>query len=562
MFFIIELILFWIIVYAILTGFGLSIIQLFGLHIQTELDLFLTFWLGFAGIIGTLQIWNLFFPVNHIIRIIIICWAIFALLLNAKKLWLIYRRIPWYLYLLFLIGIFFTAKDAFAHSAGSGFDTGLYHLQMLRWIEFSAVVPGLGNLHGRLAFSNMFALYGSFLSVGQWAMSIHITAYGILHIVTFATLTSIIWRDKNNFARFISLLIFATVVFSLFRRPHGLLTDPIIFLLQAIVVCLIIFFIGEKTLSDNQKKLYILSLSVLITLAALIKLSSIVFSLIIFIGLWLLMMKRHPILTRRMIIGVFLLLTLLSVPFLIRNVIVSGYLLYPVVQTGIEFDWTIEPVQVISEANWVRSWARQPNTPREEVLGNWNWLRAWYALHIQSGSFNLTLLLVASSTILIAARYKQIRQHITSGKFESAYFLVLLALIFSLIYWFFTAPDPRFAGITIQAFSFFMLYLALMTFSKTIQWIVLILVIGYVLITARPPFSLFYPTFPQERQILWMTEIDVFTTENGGIVNYPVDPAGQCWDAPLPCTISPRSFLEFRDLDDMKQGFTIHLPNN
>src|SRR5262249_52771350 len=33
------------------------------------------------------------------------------------------------------------------------FDTGLYHAQAVRWSEEAPAVPGLGNLHGRLAFN-------------------------------------------------------------------------------------------------------------------------------------------------------------------------------------------------------------------------------------------------------------------------------------------------------------------------------------------------------------------------------------------------------------------------
>jgi len=36
------------------------------------------------------------------------------------------------------------------------YDTGLYHAQSIQWIRKFAVVPGLGNIHGRLALNSMF----------------------------------------------------------------------------------------------------------------------------------------------------------------------------------------------------------------------------------------------------------------------------------------------------------------------------------------------------------------------------------------------------------------------
>ena len=60
----------------------------------------------------------------------------------------------------------------FAYGTSTGiihYDTGLYHAQSIRWIEEYGVVPGLGNLHSRLAYNSasfcLSALY-SFAFLG------------------------------------------------------------------------------------------------------------------------------------------------------------------------------------------------------------------------------------------------------------------------------------------------------------------------------------------------------------------------------------------------------------
>ena len=62
----------------------------------------------------------------------------------------------------------------FAYGTSTGiihYDTGLYHAQSIRWIEEYGVVPGLGNLHSRLAYNSaafyLSALYSMAFLGGQ-----------------------------------------------------------------------------------------------------------------------------------------------------------------------------------------------------------------------------------------------------------------------------------------------------------------------------------------------------------------------------------------------------------
>ena len=77
----------------------------------------------------------------------------------------------------FTIGIFLL----FAYGASRGiihYDTSLYHAQSIRWIEEYGVIPGLGNLHSRLAYNSasfcLSALY-SMASVSYTHLRAHET---------------------------------------------------------------------------------------------------------------------------------------------------------------------------------------------------------------------------------------------------------------------------------------------------------------------------------------------------------------------------------------------------
>ena len=75
----------------------------------------------------------------------------------------------------------------FAYGGSRGylhFDSGLYHAQAIRWIEEYGVVPGLANLHCRLAYNSsafvLTALYSMEFLVGQ---SLHTVAGFMAYIL-------------------------------------------------------------------------------------------------------------------------------------------------------------------------------------------------------------------------------------------------------------------------------------------------------------------------------------------------------------------------------------------
>jgi hypothetical protein len=59
-------------------------------------------------------------------------------------------------------------------------DSGLYHFTSVRWATSYPIVPGLGNLHYRLAFNSSYFLYVASLDIGAWAHESHHLANGFL----------------------------------------------------------------------------------------------------------------------------------------------------------------------------------------------------------------------------------------------------------------------------------------------------------------------------------------------------------------------------------------------
>jgi len=176
----------WLLLFITFCGIGLIIRRYFGLKVYGVENLITSFWIGWAYAIFFLQLWNLLFRVDWLPLVIISIMAILGLLWNYKDLSSLFESKKF-------IGIFFgfililTAVwiAELAALPILNTDSGLYHLNSIRWAQTFPIVPGLGNLHGRLAFNSSYFLYVAALEVGLWLHRTQHIANGLLMLVLF-----------------------------------------------------------------------------------------------------------------------------------------------------------------------------------------------------------------------------------------------------------------------------------------------------------------------------------------------------------------------------------------
>ena len=134
---------------------------------------------------------------------------------------------------------------------------------------------------------------------------------------------------------------------------------------------------------------------------------------------------------------------LLFVSWMTRQAVLSGYPLFPLSTGGLPVDWRL-PEPVLADANrWVRSWARTPGEPPQEVLANWDWLSGW----TQARLTDLDLLGPAIAALCIGATVvlrRRTRRGQPSGIHVAAPIAVLISVGLTLVVWFVAAPEPRF----------------------------------------------------------------------------------------------------------------------
>jgi hypothetical protein len=174
-----------------------------------------------------------------------------------------------------------------------------------------------------------------------------------------------------------------------------------------------------------------------------------------------------------------LLVFVFSIPWVCRGYITSGYPLYPSELGAIHFDWIVPHESASSDRKWVLSWARDPTRDADAVLANNDWLRPWLATTFGDLLVRKSLLLGAAGLILglISApgRWR-------IGSFFQCCWLIA-PIILSLVFWFLTAPDPRFAGAaiwTVAADIAFLPFACLVSVRLLLRVFTTVLIAGFI----------------------------------------------------------------------------------
>lgn len=427
----------WIIITTVLLAFGEMSITLWSKAVGKEDDkpaFFDKFWLGLC-IVGMLVcIITLFLPVNTYVLGCFILLSALYWLFNIQKAKRIcssayqgFVTLRWWnkmiLVFIFLSLIIYTLTIPYLNTV---YDIGLYHLQSLMWTEQYSVVPGLGNLHGRLSFNSNSLLFHSLFSYHPDYYPAFLPFAGLCLFVFSGWLIKTANDLKSNIHSIILYTIILVFYFIMRRTVQTSSTD----LLANIFVMYIILNIALSKRNDMM----MLVLSVMSIFCITLKLSS---APILLTALWCVVfyfrekkIKQFWIVA---LLGVFII-----IPWCTRFVIMSGYLVYPF--PGIDifgFDWKMPIEYVINEKNAVYTWARVQNTDYEALMAMpwYGWIPTW--MHFQD---KLTLALFALSfasplLILSGLRVKD------KGNMIIAWFIAFCGVVFG----FFSAPDIRFS---------------------------------------------------------------------------------------------------------------------
>ena len=346
------------------------------------------------------------------------------------------------------------------------YDNALYHLLSVRWMAEYGSVFGLANLHGRLGFnSSLVALSGLFsvpfgVSIGREFVN------GATTVLVAGVLSQGLnfknWRCSNPSR---SLYAFGLMAFVVMLVLSPCLSSPQPDIGSAVMaIAAAWYFFGVVKLSGHGDQFEFDKFLLCVSAAAVaveLKLSYIGFAAATVL-VALSVAVRRGVSLRLICLGLLFTLILLS-PWICCGYITSGCPFFPSDFGRLNFDWAAPYQSAIAERDAAFAWARAPSLRPSEVLGNWNWLKPWIARVLDDPSVCKTLLVGAVGLLLLCGRLL-LRP---SPQFDRRWCLLLFPPAVGLLFWFLTAPDPRFAQATLWLFA---LSLLLPPFRGTDDW--------------------------------------------------------------------------------------------
>ena len=434
-------------------------------------------WAGMAFVTVYAQIWSLFSGVSVLASLILCFLCIVIIYLYKGQLEEEWKRAfgglqkqKWKgMFLFFLLLLF-----AYGTSRGyMHFDTGLYHAQSIRWIEEYGVVPGLAALQARFGYnSSAFALTALYSMKGILGQSLHATAgfFALLGAFEVLNLYKVFSEKRvrlSDFAR-IGLVFYLSVIFSEMMSPAS---D---YYAQVLLFVVLILWLEED---EWQKEKQIQNptpyglLCILLVYAATIKFSV--------APLLLLVLKPAVMLLKKKDVKqIFVCLAaglITVVPFFIRNVMISGWLVYPF--AGIDLfsvDWKIPKGQVQYDAMEIGVYGKGITDVTKWDTPFMQWCPSWFAglkilekLFVLATVAAITFGLVYAVGVLIKScmiyqkrmiRWKKmtVSETVTplfeehgnieekSLSFSMDFLLVFVVFTIGTAFWFFSAPLVRY----------------------------------------------------------------------------------------------------------------------
>ncbi len=425
----------WIGISAFLCGIAtLKLVKKITGYEEKSIDMTLLFGLCFLTVYA--QTFSLFYKVGALATLILLGMNVVFLVLFRKDIGERLRPRPLNcrvaVLALFAILVIVISSTYIQH-----YDTYLYHGQSIRWVEEYGVVPGLGNLHNRLAYNSaIFSLQALFSMKFLLGTSLH-TLNGFIVFVLggYALTTFKVFQAKKFYPSDIMRLV---MLFSLF---YGESCFTISSCGSDTLALGVITYIFTKWLSYNEEEAEVVPYALLCLLgvyAVTVKLSvAMIVLLTIQPAIQLIKKKAGKQIAFYILLGL-----AIAVPFLARNVIISGYLVYPYPELDLfNVDWKMPEYTLLFDRNEIKAWGWGLN----DVYLFDTPIKEWFPVWIKGIGSTMRTLFYTNLVLLLPVTlwevYKAIKKKNWTGLLTVATIIACMAL------WFVGSPLPRYGSV-------------------------------------------------------------------------------------------------------------------
>lgn len=318
-------------------------------------------------------------------------------------------------------------------------DTDSYHIQMIKWLHEYGTVRGIANLHLRYGFNSSWFIAISALSPASDHINTYMMLNGLLSVWMGLYLLEKISKtinsaNTNKSLHTITALVLYIVCLTCWPLLRGSAANTNY---DFIATCCIIILFTE-TLSAKD---YRLSIEWLLWPAFLFTIRIINFPLML-AGvpvIWhLLKQKQFKYVTAYCCMVLFLI-----VPFITRNVLLSGYAFFPVYQFDVfSVDWKVNKQLAHNIVEFIKYFNRVSleYMPLEETrkLSFPEWIFTWFRFRSTSEKTLIAIALLSYPAFILKKLFRRdtLNKHVN---------WISIVLCIQLICWLLLAPDPRFA---------------------------------------------------------------------------------------------------------------------
>jgi len=584
-----------------LTGHALLILLRLEKHFPRSYDrTFVAIWLGIALFAPVLLALSIVVALKPFVALIL-CGIIICLSLgyttNRRAVLNCVREIS-------LPAVVGTLLIAFGVSAYTSqfitlTDSGLYHLQAIRWLAEYGTVPGVALIHDRLGFtSSWFALAASldhgvlrghiYASLGGFVLFMMIHALGV-GLSGMAAATA---RREDYFLAGAFALSVPPILF--WRMGVSPSPDLPVIVLSIVVAWI---YLQGANMPAAQSVLDIRLLPLLLSLAAVTaKLSAVP----LLVATCLCYCLSGAARIRRLILAGCL-VSVFLLPQMIVSTITSGYPLFPSSLISFDLPWTLPADAVRETERVIQEWARWGGRPTPPGGNAWNWILPWITEHIY---YSLGLMVSCTGVaIMVRQRGRAVgAQPAPASQPEAAERCVIAVAIVGLSFSMWKAPDLRFALgylVIVPALLFTArMRLALPQWVMPWQKIVILPVFGGVVIffvllhsccislpsyaklteainqgglqtTSSPTVNWLLP--PEVLSFYWKRTgekrgdyvcecLSYLKESTADLVYYrpEIEDAGECWVSPLPCAPGKLTNVTLRSpTEGLNAGFVL-----
>ncbi len=278
------------------------------------------------------------------------------------------------------------------------YDSDLYHAQAIRWIEEYGVIKGLGNLHVRLAYNSAAFPLSALFSMNflQLDRSYHVMAgfFALILAWECVDLKSVVRRGNIVISDFARL----AAIYYLFGIYDEMVAPASDYFLATLVFYIVIKWLDLYVRREHSYVPYIF-LTFLSVFATTIKLVAAPLMLIATIPIYRLLKNRSKYKLRVFYASVAGAL-LIAIPFFVRNVLISGWLMYPVTAIDLfNVDWKIPKGVAEYDALEIKTFGRGfSDVPTYAHAPFSVWLPNWFA---SLSTFNKMIIIMDILAILV-----------------------------------------------------------------------------------------------------------------------------------------------------------------